>query len=180
MDANGCGDDLTLDLFRMGLLGEAEAEAVRSHVQKCPTCQARLGALDLEDLRLEAALALTPEEADVLMAADLPGRLAAQVSGGRSGAWALAAGLVGLGVAAAAGLQGAVLPWLQSSPMAGWMRAGHWVPQLASRLLRWVRSLLWSRPEPQLDVLFPLLAAGLVIILFNLRRRRRRLSPFHH
>lgn len=180
MNARGCWDDLTLDLFRMGLLEVAEAEAVRSHVQECPACQARLGALDLEDLRLEAALALTREEADVLLAADLPGRLAAQVSGGRQGAWGLAAGLVGLGLAAAAGLQGAVLPWLQGAPLAGWMRAGHWAPHLASRLLRWVQSLLWSPRELQLDVLFPLLAAGVVIILLNLRQHRRGLSPFHH
>ncbi len=180
MNGKGCWDDMTLDFFRMGLLEAAEAEAVRSHVQGCPTCQARLGALDLEDLRLEAALALTREEADVLMAADLPDRLAAQVSGGRRGAWGLASGLVGLGLAAAAGLQGAVLPWLQGLPLGGWMSAGHWAPQLTSRLFRWARSLLWSPPESQLDILVPLLAAGLVIILLNLWQRRRGLSPFHH
>lgn len=180
MNAKGCWDDMTLDLFRMGLLEEAEAEAVRGHVQRCAACQVRLGALDLEDLRLEAALALTREEAKALAAADLPGRLAARVSVGRNGARALAVGLSGLGLAAVAGLQGAVLPWLQGLPLGGWMTAGHWAPELAGRLLRSARSFLFAPPTSRHNVLVPLLAAGLVIILLNLRHRRRRLTPFHH
>lgn len=165
-----CCDELTLELYREGLLESAEADAIAAHLLNCAACQQRLADLDQEDLLLTAALALSPEERAALAAADLPGRVAEQVRQSHRQEWLWGGLLVSILVGASAGFAEVVQPFLKHWGLIGPGAENPVVAALGDLLFR---LLSLRRSGGQSNLLIPLLLLGLMVILLSGRGRRR-------